>query len=342
MKKGMKSLLICTAAGLVALALAACNGGLSNGSESASENHRLDLGGGVVAAFVEGLTPGTPGTVAYLTHVPSGTQAVLDQSGELIHRHDGRAGGPERLDAIFSDDAAMARINKILTNGQDARPVPHTISWVSMVQFGGTRYAQEWGLPSHVTREGYRDLAPEDMGPELYRVAFRSSGYVGPFYKAQDGDSTFLNPGTPVHAVKGYSPEFRLAALEKGGVALYEADTNPAAQTGEDLLDIRGRVTAIDILNDDRHLTVITTIDEEATIEEFVEVLLAAPVNQLNRDHDGPRYFVGIRLADGTAVVRPFWQNTGKLAKGIMGGDGLASIVSDALPVSHRTREDGQ
>ena len=27
-------------------------------------------------------------------------------------------------------------------------------------------------------------------------------------------------------------------------------------------------------------------------------------MDQLNRDHDAPRYFLGIRLSDGTAVVR--------------------------------------
>lgn len=236
----------------------------------------------------------------------------------------------------------MARVTEGLTNGRDARPKPHTILWVPLVQFGGTRYVAEDGLPSHVTREGYRDLAAEDLGPELYRVAFRVSGYAGAYYNVQDGDSTHLNPGTPVHAVKGYSPEFRLASLEGGGVTLYEADTNPAAKTGGDLLDIRGRVAAIDILDDDQDLTVIATIEEESIIEEFVEALLAAPVDQLNRDHDGPRYFLGIRLADGTAVVRAFWLNTGELARGIMGSSDLASIVSGAVLGSHRTSGEGQ
>ena len=55
--------------------------------------------------------------------------------------------------------------------------------------------------------------------------------------------------------VKGYSPEFRLGTLEDGKPTLYEADTNPFAETGGDLLDIRGKVTAIVILNDDHRMT---------------------------------------------------------------------------------------
>ena len=58
-----------------------------------------------------------------------------------------------------------------------------------------------------------------------------------------------MNPGTPIYAVKGYSPEFRLAALEDGTPRLFEADTHPKAERGEALLDIRGKVAAIDILS---------------------------------------------------------------------------------------------
>ena len=84
------------------------------------------------------------------------------------------------------------------------------------------------------------------------------------------------------------------------------------------------------------------TIDDESIIEEFAEVLLAAPVDQLNRDHDGLCYILGIRLADGTAVVRAFWLNIRELSRGIMGGVGLASIVSIAVLVNHRISGDEQ
>ena len=79
-------------------------------------------------------------------------------------------------------------------------------------------------------------------------------------------------------------------------------------------------------------MTVSGTIDDEQTIEQFVETVLAAPVNQRSRDHDGPRYFLGIRLADGTSVVRAFWLETGELSRGIMAGSEVVSMVSNALP----------
>ena len=279
----------------------------------ASETYRLDLGPGVVVAFVEGLSPDMPDKVAYVTHVPSGSQAVLDRDWQVIDRHDGRGDGPSRLDAVLSDEAAMGRIVEGLKSDEDVRPRETVIDWVPLAQFGGIHYLARWRLAGQTAREGDRDLTLEDLGPELYRIAFRGDGYVGADYRYQDGDSTYLDPGTPVYAVKGYVPEFRLATLEAGEVRLFEADTNPLARTGEDLLDIRGKVTAVDILSEEDARTVLGTIDEESQVERFVETVLQSPVDQERRDHEGKRYFLGFRLADGTSVVRSFWLESGEL-----------------------------
>ena len=63
-------------------------------------------------------------------------------------------------------------------------------------------------------------------------------------------------------------------------MTLFEADTNPLATTGEDLLDIRGKVTAIDILSEEDAKTVWGTIDGERPVERFAELVLESPVDQ--------------------------------------------------------------
>lgn len=321
---------------IAALALAGC---AADTPKLASETYRLDLGPSMVVAFVEGLTPEMREKVAYVTHVPSGAQAILDREGQVIRRHEGRADGPDRLDTLLDDRTAMARIMEGLTNGKDARPRDHTISWIPMMQFGGIQFVRQ---ERNSTGQGERDLIVEDLGPELHRVAFRGDGYAGAFHRFQDGDATFLNPGTPVYAVRGYSPEFRLGTLEAGRAILYEADTNPSARTGRDLLDIRGKVRAIDILRDDDALTTLATIDEERRIGRFVSVILESPVDQESQDHDGPRYFLGIRLADGTSVVRAYWMETGELSRGIMTNPVATLLIWGALPDEHRpTAPDG-
>ena len=292
---------------------------------------RQDLSSDVVVAFVEGLTPEVPGKVAYITHVTSGSQAVLNIDGKLTHRYDGRGDGRGHLDAILGDADAMSRIKGGLTSGEDLRPQAHTITWVPLFQFGGIKFVKLRNItePAYVT-DG-RGLSMDDLGPVLYRIAFRGNGYVGPGYNLQDGDATYLNPGTEVYTVIGYSEQFRLATVEDGRVVLYEADSNPLAETGADLLDIHGKVSAIDILDDTDEMTVISTIQEEQAIHKFVKVLLAAPVDQGIRKHDGQRYFLRLRLADGTSVVRAFWLETGELSRGILAGPAAVAIVTDAV-----------
>ena len=308
----------------------------------ASESFRLDLGGGVVVAFVEGLSPKISGKVAYVTHVPTGSQAVLDRDGQVIDRHDGRGDGPSHLDAVLEDRAAKDRIMEGLKSDEDVRPRGTLAEWAHSVQFGGITYLAKGSWFGSMIANGERALTADDLGPELYRVAFRRVGYVGS-YGYQDGDATYLNPGTPIYAVKGYSPEFRLAALEDGTPRLFEADTHPEAESGEALLDIRGKVTSIDVLSTKKSIKVLGTkvengedvvlgkIEEERAVKRFVELVLESPIDQGRRDHEGPRYFLYFRLADGTSVVRAFWLESGELSRGVMTDPAITLSVWRAL-----------
>jgi hypothetical protein len=56
----------------------------------------------------------------------------------------------------------------------------------------------------------------------------------------QDGDAAYLEAGSPLYRVDGYRPTFRLGARQDGRLVLFEADTNPRARVGRDLLDLEG------------------------------------------------------------------------------------------------------
>ena len=117
------------------------------------------------------------------------------------------------------------------------------------------------------------------------------------------------------------------------GVKLFEADTNPLAENGEDLIDIRGKVTSIDILSEEDAITVLATIDEERAVGSFVEAVLGSPVHQerLGRGN-GERLFLGFRLADGTSVVRGLWLESGQLWPSIMTDPTVTLLVREVLP----------
>ena len=103
--------------------------------------------------------------------------------------------------------------------------------------------------------------------------------------------------------------------MEEGTPRLFEADIHPRTEIGEDLLDIRGKVTAVDILSAKGARTVLGTINEERAIERFVEMVLDSSVDQGNRHREGPRYSLDFRQADGTSVVRAFWLESGEISR---------------------------
>ena len=260
---------------LAALGLAAC-GDDESLPMTTSENYRLDLGAGVVVAYV---ADGSE-KVAYISHVPSGSQAVLDSERRITKRHDGRDDGPDRLDAVLADDATMSRITEGLQSDEEPQARRcEVINWFPLFKFGSIKYVK-----NRRSEDGI--LTVEDL-TELYRVAFKVDGHAGSSYRSQDGDATYLSPGTPVYAIKGYSASFRLATVEDGRVTIYEADSSPQAKVGEDLLDIRNRVKTIDILSKEYAATVLGVIDEESAVGQLVEAILASPVDQGSHDREG-------------------------------------------------------
>ena len=137
-------------------------------------------------------------------------------------------------------------------------------------------------------------------------------------YRQQDGDAAFLNPGTPIYAVKGYKTSFRLAAWEDARLTLFEADSNPAARVAGDLLDISGKVQYIGINSPQDGVTELAAIKDRAVSDALVRMVLEAPVNQQLTDHSAARYFIAFHLTDGTNVVRAYWPDTGELSRGIV------------------------
>jgi hypothetical protein len=98
---------------------------------------------------------------------------------------------------------------------------------------------------------------------------------------------------------------------------LYEADTNPAARRGADLLDLRGKVTRIGVRSE-RDGTELGTISDAAAIARLVDLVLAAEVDQHPRDSQGPRYVIVFSLGDDEPVVRTYLVRIGELGRGIM------------------------
>ena len=174
------------------------------------EHIRLDLDGGIVVAFAD--DPAL-GRIAYVTHVESGAQFVLDVEGKVTERYDSPGNYGRLLDSALADSDSMARI---LSGLQYPGPLPRNpiAEWINLIQFKGVQYSLKEG----------RQFEGSQLGPLEYRVAFSLDANLLPNgYQIQDGDAAFLKPGTAIHSVNGYDPSKWLAAIVNGEVFLFES-----------------------------------------------------------------------------------------------------------------------
>jgi hypothetical protein len=146
-----------------------------------------------------------------------------------------------------------------------------------------------------------RGLGDGDLGAQVSvvrcklaeRIVEQPAGHL-------DGDAAYLDPGTPLHAVRGYRPSFRLAARRDGRPVLFEAVQNPRARTWGDLLDLGGKVRRITI--DDDNLRRLAVLGDRRQVARVVDLLLASPLGPAGPCPDRGNVVLGFALEDGTAT----------------------------------------
>lgn len=209
----------------------------------------------------------------------------------------------------------------LLQLGCGKRDVGIHIDWVDFIKFNDITYVR-----SIASLESYRE---EDL--EYYdKTRFKLADNVDDInYRSKNGDAAFVEEETPVYSIKGYSPAFRLLVK---GTGIYEADTNPHAKKGADLLDIGGRVEYIGINSPIDGKTELASIREESLVSSLVEMVLNAPVDQTFRSAGGEQLFIAFHLKDGTTVNRSFRPNSGELSRGILLPQEFGEIIKSLVP----------
>ena len=103
-----------------------------------------------------------------------------------------------------------------------------TIDYVDFVRYQGRDYVS--GLDPRPRRA----LPASELGEVVFRVRCSLAELNDRTGKSaavrRDGDAAFLRPGTPVYAVRGWSPRCRLAARHDGRMYLYLAYRNGGEQ----------------------------------------------------------------------------------------------------------------
>ena len=111
---------------------------------------------------------------------------------------------------------------------------------LDFVSFDGVdyiRFAEEPG----------RSLTRADLGVEFATVECSIGEDVRGCPYGTDAAAAYMPSGTRVYAVRGFRTEFRLAAVSKDRIFLYQAWRNPRARVGGALFDIAGKVRTIEV-----------------------------------------------------------------------------------------------
>ena len=175
------------------------------------------------------------------------------------------------------------------------------IDWVDFVKVGDRAYHRV-----HVPEDG-QQLEPEQLGERITETRCQLPSDLDEEYEPQDGDAAFLAPGTPLFAVEGFGPGFRMAAMEDEELKLYEVDRVPDAERGADIYgDIDGKVAAINVNSHEDGVTTLGCITDPERVDTLVGMVLEAPVD---REAEAPRgvgphvEFVLEDLPPGTMVL---------------------------------------
>src|SRR5262245_20677177 len=174
---------------------------------------------------------------------------------------------------------------------------------LDFVTFDGIHYIR-WA------EEPGRALTQSDLGPEFATVGCSISDDRRNCSFGLDAAAAFMPPGTPMFTVRGHPTEFRLAAVWKDRIFLYQAWQNPRARVGGDLLAIAGKVTAIEVQRGEPATVAArtpTTITVSSDVTALVEMVVRGTVRR-PRPHpmSEPRHWLTFGRADGTTLGRPY------------------------------------
>jgi hypothetical protein len=231
-------------------------------------------------------------------------------------------------DALSGGAPTKSGGSSLPPSGSGTPPNCMAIDWGDFVRHDGISYSASYSVLG-------RQITSADLGPERFRVKNTVSlTTCDPYYRSVDGDAAFVPAGEPVFGVKGYAPAFRLAARHDNMLVLYEADSNPAARRGADLMDIEGKVKSIALLDQKTGRIAVSRLTDKSRVESLVRAIAGASIDpSYPPQTSGPVDYVQLafELADGTTTVRSYDRTRGVVWRGIQVGTAFSSAVDELV-----------
>ena len=180
-----------------------------------------------------------------------------------------------------------------------------------------------------------RALTGEDLGVEFATIECSFGEDLRGCPYGLDASAAFLPAGTRVYAVRGHDTRFRLAAVVRDRIFLYQAWRNPRAKTGRDLWPLAGKVRAIEVQRGEPGGDAPRTsraVTAAADVQALVDMIVHGPAQRPRAHAFGEaRYWLTIWLTDGTTLERPFFPETGELLGGVVVPPAFRAILDRYL-----------
>jgi hypothetical protein len=231
------------------------------------------------------------------------------------------------------------------------RAWPLGVLWLTLALAGPARVAAQAGSPSSASLldfvtfdridyirfadEPGRALTRDELGIEFATVACSIGEDNRNCSYGLDGAAAFLPAGTRMYAVRGYATEFRLAAVWRDHVYLYQAWRNPRARVGGALFDIAGKVRTIEVWRGEPSAEASgkpAVIAAREDVDALVGMIVRGPTRPPRAHTAGePRYWLTFWLADGTTLGRSYFPETGELMGGVIVAGELRALLDRYL-----------
>jgi len=203
---------------------------------------------------------------------------------------------------------------------EDAReeePCLAILEWVDFLMINDITYSRSY--------EASEPLPAGQLGEKVGEVSYMLNDHACTDHATKNGDAAYLPIGTEIYAVKGYKPEFRVAANNK----VYQVNSNPHAETLGDLWDIEGKVERVGLDNGNDG-SPIGDFSPEAT-ERLASELLPLPYVGFDEVYERTKHeasvFLRIYLEDGTSFRTVYYPIANAFSAGAFGTKELGSLI---------------
>lgn len=168
---------------------------------------------------------------------------------------------------------------------------------INSVEFRGVSYNWSWynkaSVPISSIEYKLGQVNFVDAGSEL-------------IIENKNNEGVSSNKALQIYKIKNYKIGFRIAVKDGNKYLIFEADVNPKAKYGKDLLDIENKVSYIGISDSGSGLPEYCFIKDSKVIKNIVNMILSSKVTSIYNNSQNNNYYLGLHLKDGTKIIRFF------------------------------------